>query len=254
MKTTWIVSSAINTNVGVYPPELRIIQTHETINSIQRFYPDAKIILVEAGNPMPADNELYERLKSRCHVNLDMTGNDQIKHLQDNFLNKMENKNEMGGATGLTKTVAELTIMAAVIDALSSQEDLKPALDVDRIFKISGRYQLSPLFDPAVYEAEAAAGKYVFRERDVSWMPEAEKNIGTGHGFSSRLWSFTPGQIDDVIVKLDSMIEDCLNISQTHYIDIEHLLFKHIGPDNTMELEHTHLFGSIAPTGTVVYD
>jgi hypothetical protein len=254
MKTTWIISSAINTNVGVYDPTIRTIQTHETINSIQKYYPDAQFILVEAGNPMPEDDELYNRLKGRCQAVLNMTDNEQIRHLQSNFLNKMTNKNEMGGATGLTKTVAELTIMAAVLDAFKSHDDLAPALAVDRIFKISGRYQLSPLFEPAVYETEAAAGRYVFRQRDPSWMPDAKEAIGTDHGFSSRLWSFTPEQLDDLIVKLDSMIEDCLAISTNHYIDIEHLLFKHIGPDNALELEHTHLFGSIAPTGTVIYD
>jgi hypothetical protein len=51
------------------------------------------------------------------------------------------------------------------------------------------------------------------------------------------------------------MIEDCLDISSRHYIDIEHLLFKHLyNPETVLELEHTHLFGSIAPTGTVIYD
>lgn len=254
MKTTWIITSAINTNVGAYTPDLRTIQTHETLNSIQRFYPDAQFILVEAGNPMPEDNDLYNRLKARCHVNLNMTGNEQIRHLQDHFLNKMNNKHEMGGATGLTKTVAELTIMTAVLDALKNNPDMAPAIDVDRIFKISGRYQLSPLFDPTVYEAPAAAGKYVFRQRDVSWMPDAKETVGTDHGFSSRLWSFTPGQLDELIEKVNTMTEDCLEISTTHYIDIEHLLFKHIGPDNALELEHTHLFGTIAPTGTCIYD
>ena len=252
MKTTWIISSAINTNVGVYSPDMRIIQTHETLNSIQRFYPDAKFILVEAGNPMPTDSDLYNHLKARCHVNLDMTGNDQIKHLQENFLNKMTNRTEMGGATGLTKTVAELTIMGAVLDALANNEDIAPALDTDRIFKISGRYQLSPLFDPTVYEN--LAGKYVFKERDATWMPDAKETIGTEYGFSSRLWSFTPDLLDDTQAAIDDMIVDCLEISNTHYIDIEHLLFKHIGTERTVELEHTHLFGSIAPTGTVIYD
>lgn len=254
MKTTWIITSAINTNVGAYTPDLRILQTHETLNSILEFYPDAKFILVEAGNPMPDDNEMYNRLRARCHVNLNMTGNEQIKHLQDNFLNKMTNRHEMGGATGLTKTVAELTIMSNVLEALKNEKDLAPALETDRIFKISGRYQLSPLFDPTVYELPVAAGKYVFKQRDKSWMPDAKDTIGTEYGYSSRLWSFTPDLLEEVSIKMQQMVEDCLEISNKHYVDIEHLLFKHIGPTNTLELEHTHLFGTIAPTGTSIYD
>ena len=199
---------------------------------------------------MPEDNDLYNRLKARCHVNLNMTDNDQIKHLHSSFLDQMQNKSEMGGTTGLTKSVAELTIMAAVLEALKNSPDMAPALDVDRIFKISGRYQLSPLFDAAAYEN--TAGKYVFRKRDASWM--TDNAVGAEFSFSSRLWSFTPDLIDDLTNRLDAMIEDCLEISMSHYIDIEHLLYKHIGPDNAVELDHTHLMGSIAPTGTVIYD
>ena len=252
MKTTWIISSAINTNVGVYDINARIIQTHETINSIQKFYPDAIFILVDAGNPMPDDLELFNRLKVRCQAYLNLTGNAQIQHLQSNFLNQMTNKNELGGATGLTKTVAELTIMSAVLDAFENQPDLAPALDVDRIFKISGRYQLSPLFDPAVYET--AAGRYAFRKSDASWMSDAAEAIGTDRSYSSRLWSFSPDQVADLTEKLEHMYQDCMEISMQHYVDIEHLLFKHLYSVNNLELEYTHLFGSIAPTGTLIYD
>jgi phage-related protein len=45
MKPTFIVTSAIDTNVGVYSPDIRILQTHETVNSIQKYFPDALLIL-----------------------------------------------------------------------------------------------------------------------------------------------------------------------------------------------------------------
>lgn len=253
MKTTWIITSALETTVGVYDTTARILQTHETINSIQKYYPDANIVLVEGGLRIP-EHPLYDRLKARCNVTLNMTGNDQIKHLQENFLSKIENRNEMGGATGITKSVAELTLMASVLDALKNHPDMAPALDAQRIFKISGRYQLSPLFEPAVYEADAVKGHYVFRQRDPSWMTDALQALGTEYGYSSRLWSFDVNQLDDVIERFDNMIEDCLSITQTHYVDMEHLLFKHMSETEPVELEHTHLYGSIAPTGTVIYD
>ena len=252
MKTTWIITSALETDVGVYDTTARIIQTHETINSIQKYFPDAKIVLVEGGKRLPTDNPLYDSLRARCHVNLDMTGNDQIKHLQTNFLSRVQNRNEMGGATGITKSVAELTLMASVLDAMKNHPDMKPATEVDRIFKISGRYQLSPMFDATVYDA--VAGRYVFRQRDVSWMQDAAETIGTDHGYSSRLWSFDAAQLDDVIERFDVMIEDCLDVTQKHYIDMEHLLFKHFSAAEPVELEHTHLYGTIAPTGTCIYD
>jgi hypothetical protein len=262
MKPTFIITSAIDTNLGVFPPEVRILQTHETINSILTYYPDAVLVLVEGGNKI-ADfdqsnpNELsflWAKLRGRCHVNLNMSSSDQIRHLHDKFFSQVQNKFEMGGMSGLTKTVAELTLMAGVFEALKNEEQLKPALESDRIFKISGRYQLSPMFDPAVYTSDAAKGKYVFRRRDPSWIEDAENKIGTAFGFASRLWSFDTAQLDDVIEKFNVMIEDCLEITNTHYIDIEHLLYKHIGTDNTLQVEHTHLYGAIAPNGITVYD
>lgn len=254
MKTTWIVTSAIFSNVGVYSPEIRILQTHETINSILKQYSDAKIILVEAGNAVPADHEMYNQLKARCHVYLNLTGNEQIEHLQNKFFNVIQNRNEMGGATGLSKTVAELTLMNTVLAAMIENDQVKPAVDVDRIFKISGRYQLSPLFDPAVYESPLVKDKYVFKTRDFSWIPNAADVIGTDHGFSSRLWSFDASLLNDIKSRFESMIEDCLQISDKHYIDIEHLLYKHMELDKVVEFDHTHLYGTIAPNGTLIYD
>jgi hypothetical protein len=49
-------------------------------------------------------------------------------------------------------------------------------------------------------------------------------------------------------------VEDMMEISAEHYIDVEHLLYKHIGPDNAVELETTHLFGTIGPNVSLIYD
>ena len=253
MKTTWIISSAIDTNAGVYDPNARLLQTHETINSIQRFYPDAILVLAEAGRPMALTPAL-ESLRKRCHVFLDMTSNNQIEHLHEHFLNRAPNRNEMGGATGLAKTVAEITVMGSALRSLATEDELRPAIEVDRIFKLSGRYQLSPLFDPAVYQAPAVQDRFVFRQRDPSWIPDALEKIGTEFGYSSRFWSFPASKLDYLREVWDIIGEDALETTKTTYIDMEHLLFKHIGPDQSLELEHTHCMGTIAPTGTMIYD
>ena len=199
-----------------------------------------------------------ENLKARCNVNLTLGDNPQIKHLQDNFFSRVPNKYEMGGTTGLTKTVAELTIMNIILNILKNDDKAKFITeDCDRIFKISGRYQLSPYFDPAVYETAEAQDKYIFRQRDESWMPDALKTIGTAYGFASRLWSFPTSKLDEVIERFESMMQDCAEISMKHYVDIEHLLFKHFAgqyQDDVMEIEHTHLMGTIGPNGIVIYD
>ena len=252
MKPTFIITSAIETNLGPLPADIRILQTMDTVRSIYRVYEDAITILVEGGSRTPT-SPMWEQLRNMVNVSIEMNNNDQIQHLQQNVMSRVNNKFEMGGVSGLAKTVAELTLMINTLDALNNHADLVPARQVDRIFKISGRYQLSPLFDKSVYEN--AEMKYVFKRRDASWMDAAScEAIGTDHGFSSRLWSFDIGLLDATQERLQAAMEDMMEISSTHYIDMEHLLYKHIGPSQAIELDTTHLFGTLGPNVSLVYD
>lgn len=253
MKTTWIITSAINTNAGIYDVGARILQTHDTINSILRFYPDALLVLVEGGRPMQ-DSPAWDTLRKRVNVYMDLTGNPQIQHLHENFLSAAQNRNEMGGLTGLSKTVAEITTLGSALNSMLTDEQLRPLCEVDRVFKISGRYQLSPMFDASVYTMPEAADRFVFHERQPSWIADALNTVGTAYGYNSRFWSLPASRLEYLREVWDIMGEDALEITKTRYIDMEHLLFKHIGPDQSLELEHVHVMGTIAPTGTMIYD
>jgi hypothetical protein len=256
MKPTFIITSAVSCAVGVYDTPFRIRQTHGTIDSILRHYPDAQLILVDGGAKVDQQyDEMWTGLKSRVHASLLMDSNPQIEHLQKNFFSRAPSKNEMGGITGLTKSIAELTILINTLAAIRDNDDLKPIRETDRIFKISGRYQLSPLFETWIYNGNLPKNKYVFKERETSWMDKAsQKAIGTEYGFCSRLWSMDISQLDDTIKLFETMLADVMEITKTHYIDMEHMLFKHLGTDNTMEIETLHVYGNIGPNGNLTYD
>jgi hypothetical protein len=252
MTPTFIITSAIESSLGPLPADIRILQTMDTVRSIYRTYPDAKTVLIEGGARTPT-SPLWNQLRGMVHVFMDMTNNDQIQHLQKNVMSRVSNKLEMGGNSGLAKTVAELTLMLNALDAINNHPDMVPARQVDRIFKISGRYQLSPLFDKSVYED--AGMKYVFKRRDASWMDANScRAIGADHGFSSRLWSFDIGLLDSTQERLQAAMDDMIELSTDHYIDMEHLLYKHIGPTQAKELDNTHLFGTLGPNVSLVYD
>lgn len=252
MKPTFIVTSAIETALGPLPADIRILQTMDTLRSIYRIYPEAKTVLVEGGSRTPS-SPLWDQLRKMVHVFMDMTNNEQIQHLQQNVMSRVNNKFEMGGTSGMSKTVAELTLMLNVLDAINNHPDMVPARQVDRIFKISGRYQLSPMFDKSVYED--ANMKYVFKRREASWMNSVNcAAIGADHGFSSRLWSFDIGLLDSTQERLQAAMDDMVEISTDYYIDMEHLLYKHIGPTQAIELDTTHLFGTLGPNVSLVYD
>jgi len=259
MKTTFIMTCAINTNIGIYDPSFRILQIQQTMDSILGHYPDANIILVDGGKPVvaaeyPALYEQYKQLTQRAHVYLDMTNNEQVQNFHKNYLDKINIRHEMGGTTGLIKSAAENIIMYNVLHTLQNNAELEAFRNVDRIFKISGRYMLSPLFDSSIYETATAQNLYVFKQRDKSWMPDALSAIGVEYSYSSRLWSFPAKLLEDCVQRYENIINDYYSITETHYVDIEHLLYKHMGPAVSQEIEHTHLMGTIAPNGTLIYD
>lgn len=254
MKATFIITTAINTNIGIYDPWSRMQQVNQTINSIYDKFKECYIMLVDGGKPI-TDAEMlnhFESIKRRVNVYLDMTADKQVEHLHTNFLDKIETPYEMGGMTGLTKSAAENIIMYNALHALQYSPDLENMRAVDRIFKISGRYQLSPLFDASVYAG--FEDKYVFKERTKSWMPDAQQALGIEYCYQSRLWSLPAHRLAATVDIYADIIKDCLEISKTHYVDIEHLLFKHIGTEHSAELDYLHLMGSIAPNGTLIYD
>lgn len=256
MKTTFIVTAAVNTNIGIYDPWARILQINETINSIYRRVNDAKIILVDGGKSVE-DAELlnyYDTLKSRVHAFLDLTKNEHINHLHAEFLDRIPNRFEMGGTTGLTKSAAEIVLFYNTLMALKTSAELTELRSADRIFKISGRYQLAPLFDISQYNMAELADRYVFKTRTPSWMPDAKTALDVDSCYQSRLWSFPGSKLDDCIARYEKILADVLEISEKHYVDVEHLLYKHMGPDVSTEFDLLHLMGSIAPNGTLIYD
>ena len=115
MKPTFIITSAIESTLGPLPADIRILQTMDTVRSIRRTYEDAITILVEGGSSKPT-SPLWTQLQGMVNVTIDMTNNEQIQHLQQNIMSKVNNKFEMGGVSGLAKTVAELTLMINTLD------------------------------------------------------------------------------------------------------------------------------------------
>jgi len=254
MKPTFIVTSAIHTQAGIYPPEIRILQTQDTINSINQYFPEAFIILVDGSsqrvNAEPPRG--WNELKQRVNIFIDMSKNEQIDHLHQQVMDKNPNRTEMGGMNGMAKTLAELTLLANTFETIAQHPELDAVRDSDRFFKISGRYKLSPLFTPADHYHH---DRYTFKKADPSWIPNAQQVVGTDHGFASRFWSFDRLLLDDVRDKYQAMIEDGHAIADRNgYIDIEHLMYKHIGTEKSVQLPFTHCMGTIAPNGMMIYD
>lgn len=248
MKNIFVVTSAIHSNIGIYSSTDRLNQTLQTIDSIYKFYKDPEIIVVEGGlYPPKRNDDLIGYLRSYRDNDknfLDLRNEEQITHLHQ-FAFDPNYKHDMGGINGLAKTVAESYIMARALDFIKA----RGYNDIKRIFKISGRYVLSPLHVPDHHLDEL--NKYVFKKKEKTWMTTP----GRSYLYSSRLWSMDYNLLDETISHFCKMRGE-LDRQSMHggYIDMEHLLYETIPQNKIHEIKYTHCMGSIAPNGTLVYD
>jgi len=245
----FVVTSAIMTSAGVYTPALRLAQTMQTIRSIRQHYPHAFILLVEGGarlHDMPLG---WEALRGAVDGMLDMTTDKTIVRLHELAFGVARSPTQQGGSVGVAKTMAEVVLMTGALRVLAERSSELPG---GRVFKLSGRYQLAPLFDPSQYDA--ARGRYVFGRRRRSWMPNALEKLGIEYCLSSCLWSFDAASLAEVTASFDAMWLNAQSAQTAEFADMEHLLFRHLGAKALIEMPHLHVMGSVASTGVAIYE
>lgn len=68
------------------------------------------------------------------------------------------------------------------------------------------------------------------------------------------MYGFNINLFDAVIKKFEVILNDFLTINKTHYIDLEHLFFKHFGSEkNIIFLNLINVFGCLGSSGTFIY-
>lgn len=169
MRTTFIITSAINPGVGLFNPEQRINQTIQTVSSIKNIFPQSNLILIDGGKSFQEDLDNFLILKGKINLYLNMHENIQIRNLHNNFFSKIKNKCELGGNAGGLKTLSEICLMREVLFLLKNNKNLLNFINVDAIFKISGRYVLSPAFNKQVYFDALLGNNFVFRAPEKSY-------------------------------------------------------------------------------------
>jgi len=211
MSNVFIVTSTINTEIGLIPVEERYQQTLLTIESIKQKDNTAIIILIDnSSNPLLADN--YNKLTDTATYFLDIGDRAPCKQF-----------NKVGA-----KGAGESYMLLVGLD-LINRLNLLPK----RVFKISGRYKLSNTFNLSFYDN--ITGKYVFKTRNTN-----EYNITSLH---SRLWSVCGSLLEDMKYLVTKSFYDHIVERTT----LEESIFKNINKDMLIEVEQIHCEGVIAP-------
>jgi len=212
----FIITSTINTQIGLISVEDRYQQTIITIDSIKQKDKNAIIILID-NSSLPLSSEQLTILSDSVNYFLD---------IGDRTPCKLFNKNGVKGA-------GEAYMLLVGLD-LIKKLNLLPK----RVFKISGRYKLTDTFDISFYTD--IYGKYIFKTRTTN-----EYNVTSLH---TRLWSVCGSELADM--------KDLIAKSfYRHIVDnttIEEAMFLNIDKTKLLEVEQIHCEGLIAPWSILI--
>ena len=220
MTYAFIITSALCPNTGVFTKEQRYEQTLSTIKSIRSKVSDSFILLSDSG-PNPVPEEWKNNLIKLC---------DEVIFVKDDIINQLNNYK--------MQTPAEIHNMKNALQYLQHLGLYK----IDRVFKITGRSELTGDFNIMQYTSDPAIkDKYVFKTSVDSWMGKGLKLYDT------RIWSFDYSMISDVY----KMHDDAFKVACTTGLDLEHVYYKMIPPEKVVEKTVLGLRCYVASDGTV---
>lgn len=210
-----------------YSTEQRFYQTLETIDSIRTKVPNAYICLFECSYK-PISDEYKNILKEKVDVFLEFYDEPGIKTLYENFSQKQE----------LITFGKSLLETRGTLNCLYLMKEKQLFTDVNRIFKLTGRYTLNEHFNIQDYESRFLEDHYVAKiynylnqekqsmkiddlENIYAYLYQAEGMMVTG------LWSFDRMLFNETIEALErSFIYLEKMIQYTTGNDIEHALYR----------------------------
>lgn len=237
VKHAFIVTSAINSKFGVFTPEQRLSQTIDTIKSIRAKLPDAKIVVMECCGTPPTQ-EQHDQLVSASDLFIDYSRDPDVQALYDN------------DNWDVVKNGTEIMVFGRLLNLLNNDQWFT-LQGIDRIHKMSGRYILNDYFDPETYEQTEVKSKFVIGPKYQSQFPIEVTQVPLQ--YMARLWSWPASKITNAIkVYEDSLVFFAERLSQGGYVDIEHVLYKFLPPEQVHEIQNLGVEGCIAPNGTPI--
>lgn len=240
-----IVTSAIYTNYGIYSTIERIEQTIKTIESVKLYIPNPFIILIDnSKDDIKKDTSVQlKTLLNSVDYFIDNSTDIDIKYFHNNVINYDIGKNAME-AIGLYKGLIQ------VINSVHLSHIIKNS---NRIFKLSGRYQVTNKFNINYFNNLSTKGKFVFKKSQPSWIPKEHTGVLTQ--LQTRLWSFDSELLIFTIHMYENIIKNMIEtFNRGQYIDNEHSMSKFIPLDKLVELEELGIMGNIAPNGAIVIE
>lgn len=230
-ESLFLVSSALTTRHGVYHRLTRINQTKDTLASIKKHCPAADVVIIDGGQ---RDLEEYEK-KSLFNDILEFrsfASDSNVKQIQ-----KVD-------AQDIVKNMIEIYMFKTYYEYMLANDWHKK---YKRIFKLSGRYVLDDRFEYNKH-LECENGISILKPKPSQFPAEITGNANLQ--YMSRLWSFDASLLSYITDSYTNMFNDMKSrVESGGYIDIEHLLYKHLDDKLITRFDVIGVSGNIAPNG-----
>jgi hypothetical protein len=216
-------------NFSRYSTDQRFFQTLDTIESIRTKVPNAYICLFECSHK-PISNEYKEILQERVDLFLEFYDDEGLKVIYENL-------NAHPPLFTFGKSLLETRGLLCTLYHLKKHQVFT---DVQRVFKLTGRYSLNDDFDIQDYESKLLENHYVAKTFEY---PEIENDIMDDvvyknfYAFCYKckgsmvtgLWSFDRTLYMETIEALEKSFNYMEKmITCTSGIDIEHSLYYYL--------------------------
>jgi hypothetical protein len=230
------ITSAVNAKFSLYSPEERLEQTLQTIASVRKYIPNAVICLTECSQPS-VSSEIEQQLAEHIDHYIDFSNDENVKYIHDTI--------------EVQDIVKNLTELSVVYNLIGLAQDEGWFDDCERVFKVSGRYELTDRFNVVDYENDIVGDKYVVSKRMLSQFSPGI--TGVDQQYMLRVYSFGAKRLGEFKLILEDMIEHMQDrVNSGGYIDIEHLWYKFLPKSDVIEFDRTGVKGLVAPNGSFI--
>lgn len=240
-----VITSALHTQHGVFDTRQRIAQTVDTVWSVKRAMPDSVTILADMSTEHIHTDQSSELAGLRRMVDfwIDNSRDPVIQEYHRTLKNEHIAKNVME-AQGLIRTFNTM---------LTSGDIQQHVRNSSRIFKLSGRYTITPEFDLKQHDNNTTRNCWVFAKGTP--VQTSQQHLGSKYQLQTRLWSFDKSLLPataNLYQQIQRQMVDCLN--RGLYVDSEHMMGHLVPPEQLIQLSRMGVAGTIAPTGQSVSD
>lgn len=212
-------------HLSVFSGEERLAQTKKTVDSIDKHLPGSTKIFFDVSTQLP-NKEHIEQVCSSPETFFVYVGDDSA-------IQEYSRK----GLRSVSETLGFMRFLSWF-----QMQDFK----YDRIYKVSGRYELTDDFvpnDPSYKDA------FVFAEALDSWMyHEIQEIAKVKKLYRLRAWHMDGSLLPTFIRKLPLIAYDCAS----YRIDVEHAYYKYLYDQKVVEVKKIGVCGHLGPNGEYI--